>query len=443
MMGMGKRDAVELWCVFLFSAVLLVVFYCASPAENPQLLRSGLNTLTQYDWQSESPSCCSSNPSPRPQVIQQQQELEQEEVEEQQEQRPRRVAICLVGGLRAFQLTGPSIGKYLLDVYSEADLFVHAPVDTDVHKLTLLTGRPHLASVKLFVPSRLDETQLAKEVLTASGSPNGIQGLLQYFKLVEGCWGLIEDYEARHNFKYDWVIRSRVDGFWNGPMPPIEAFNSSRYYVPYGSDFGGLNDRLGVGTRATSEVALRRMSLLPQIHQQGYRDINSEASFKAQFNTSHVEVELNRFPFCVLSVRTYKWPIGPHGIPVASISSKGALNGAKCRPCKPSLVGGAAQKALNKSSGSRGAIGPTDDAELCDAHLGWEKNWEQIYDAVAGPDLAEVRQSMSNRTVDECMEDMQRFHRQWEFWSAPSAEDLCIGVKGEDSNASPSASPSS
>jgi hypothetical protein len=96
-------------------------------------------------------------------------------VQGKQQQGPKKVAICLVGGLRAFELTGPSIKKYLLDVYDDADLFIHSPIDQDIHKLSVLSGAPRLASVKLFTPSEINETFIAKEVLSAAGSPNGIQ----------------------------------------------------------------------------------------------------------------------------------------------------------------------------------------------------------------------------------------------------------------------------
>ncbi|CAM6098390.1 unnamed protein product [Calypogeia fissa] len=510
-----KRDGVETWCVFLFSAWLLVLFYWASPADKLPLLRSTATETQHYNLQYNSSNLVPISVSPlplreprgEPEPEQKQTEVElkhqeeqkkleeeaqkqkeagqqkqkqkqkqkeeeqkkeeegqkqkQKEAEEQrqtqkehegmqkeeeqkqekqkqeeqnqeeqkqkqkeQNQNHKRVAICLVGGLRAFELTGPSIRKYLLDVYPQADLFVHSPIDKDVHKLTVLAGRPHLASVRLFIPSWVTETHLVRELLRRSGSPNGIQGLLQYFNLVEGCWSLIEAYEAHHNFTYDWVIRSRVDGYWNGPMPPIEAFNASKYYVPYGSSFHGLNDRLGIGTRDTSRVALQRLSLLPEIYDHGFRTLNSEMCFKAQFTTKHVEVDRNRFPFCVLSTRKYNFP---HGVPVASIASRGPLNGAKCRPCTPKIW-----KALEETKMTRASIGSTDEAGLCDARKGWEKNWEEIYDSVAGPDMAEVRQRIGRRTLDECIRDMQLFQREWEFWNATSPEILCGGLKPEN-----------
>ncbi|XP_042486877.1 uncharacterized protein LOC122067096, partial [Macadamia integrifolia] len=86
-----------------------------------------------------------------------------------------RIAICLVGGARRFELTGPSIVEKVLKVCKNSDLFLHSPLDRDAFKFSLLKVAPSLASVRIFKPTPLPETLEQIRVLTARNSPNGIQ----------------------------------------------------------------------------------------------------------------------------------------------------------------------------------------------------------------------------------------------------------------------------
>ncbi|CAA0812479.1 Unknown protein [Striga hermonthica] len=190
-----------------------------------------------------------------------------------------RIAVCLVGGARRFELTGPSIVERILRVYESSDLFLHSPLDANSFKLLLLNDAPRIAFVRIFKPEPMPETEPEARVLAAANSPNGIQGLLQYFNLVEGCLKMVKAYQEENNFTYDWVIRTRVDGYWSGPMGP-ENFIPGKYVVPPGSSYGGLNDRFGVGDYNTSVTALSRLSLIPQLDSAGLTQLNSEAAFR-------------------------------------------------------------------------------------------------------------------------------------------------------------------
>lgn len=86
-----------------------------------------------------------------------------------------RMAVCLVGGARRFELTGPSIVQRILMEYPNSDLFLHSPMDQNAFKLSLLKKVPRLASVRIFVPKTMPETESQVRVLTAKNSPNGIQ----------------------------------------------------------------------------------------------------------------------------------------------------------------------------------------------------------------------------------------------------------------------------
>ncbi|XP_010935237.1 uncharacterized protein [Elaeis guineensis] len=345
-----------------------------------------------------------------------------------------RMAICLVGGARRFELTGPSIVRNLLREYPNADLFLHSPFDKDAYKLSILKSAPRIASVRIFAPVQIPTTESHTRVLSARNSPNGIQGLLQYFSLVEGCLELIESHESRGNFTYDWIVRTRVDGYWSGPLDPA-AFERGSYLVPPGSQYGGLNDRLGVGDRSTSTVALSRLSLIPRLNVAGYRELNSESAFKAQLATSHVVPREMPTPFCVMSDRRYSFPPERYGVPVAAIGSRGPLSGAKCRPCLPVCVGPCVEKVAEKldrwwswTEWRNGSL------ELCDASGGWEKGWEKLFDEVAGKEAAAERTRVVKMDMKHCVRDFKAMRRRTASWAAPPAEQMCgLGLGGFNS----------
>lgn len=88
-----------------------------------------------------------------------------------------KIAVCLVGGARRFELTGPSILNMILNEYPNSDLFLHSPLDSDAFKFSLLKFAPKVAAVNIFRQQPLPENESYVRVLTAQNSPNGIQVL--------------------------------------------------------------------------------------------------------------------------------------------------------------------------------------------------------------------------------------------------------------------------
>ncbi|MED6106343.1 hypothetical protein PIB30_004119 [Stylosanthes scabra] len=336
-----------------------------------------------------------------------------------------RMAVCLVGGARRFELTGPSIIEMILKQYPNSDLFLHSPFDSNTYKLSLLNSAPKIAAVRIFEPQPLPENDSYVRVLTSMNSPNGIQGLLQYFNLVEGCIKMIKSYQEKNNFTYDWVVRTRVDGYWNKPLGPAN-FVRGKYLVPVGSSYGGLNDRFGVGDLETSTVALSRLSLVPKLDSAGFNSLNSESAFKAQLTTQKVGFLTKLLPFCVVSDRRYDFPPSRYGVPVAAISSPGPLSGAKCRPCRPVCVGkcvesvmGSLDKDWSWTHWAHGSL------ELCDARDKWEDGWEKIFDSVAGKKLAGERKRVRSMDLEDCVENFLKFKKRTADWDAPSIAQIC------------------
>jgi hypothetical protein len=149
---------------------------------------------------------------------------------------------------------------------------------------------------------------------------------------------MIKSHQLKNNFKYDWIIRTRVDGYWNG-RPGPENFVPGQYLIPSGSRHGGLNDRFGIGDLRTSTITLSRLSLISKLDSAGFTNLNSESAFKSQLETQGVSYLTKHLPFCIISDRKYIFPPARFGVLVAALSSLGPLSGAKCRPCKPVCMG--------------------------------------------------------------------------------------------------------
>ncbi|KAJ8539595.1 hypothetical protein K7X08_013847 [Anisodus acutangulus] len=336
-----------------------------------------------------------------------------------------RIGVCLVGGARRFELTGPSIIQKVLKIYPNSDLFLHSPLDSKAYKLSLLKAAPRIAGVRIFRPQPIPETESEVRVLTASNSPNGIQGLLQYFNLVEGCLTMIQDYQKQNNFTYDWIVRTRVDGYWSAPLAP-ENFIHGHYLVPPGSSYGGLNDRFGIGDYNTSVVALSRLSMIPLLDSAGHRLLNSESAFKAQLTTQQVPYLTMRLPFCVVTDRQYEFPPSHYGVPVAALSSLGPLSGAKCRPCTPACTGSCVELAMNRlDKGWSWTDWANNSLKLCDAHGEWENGWEKVFDRVAGKKLAAARRRIEGLKLDQCVSAFAQMMNKTAHWEAPSGFEIC------------------
>lgn len=257
-----------------------------------------------------------------------------------------------------------------------------------------------------------------------------MQGLLQYFNLVEGCLTLIKAHQEKNNFTYDWIIRTRVDGYWSDTLGP-EYFVPGKYLVPPGSSYGGLNDRFGVGDYNTSVVALSRLSLIPQLDSAGLTQLNSETAFKAQLTTQKVQFTTKRLPFCIVTDRKYDFPPARFGVPVAALSSPGPLSGAKCRPCKPICSGPCVGPVMNGLyKGWSWTEWANNTLELCDAHGEWENGWEELFDAAAGEKLASARKKVWALNMGRCVDGFEQMKNRTAQWDGPTSAEICgLGLK--------------
>eukprot|EP00850_Spirogloea_muscicola_P023861 SM000397S15167 [mRNA] locus=s397:15831:22172:- [translate_table: standard] len=294
----------------------------------------------------------------------------------------RKTAICLVGGVRELDLSGTSLKEHLL------------PTFENVLKGVKLVA-VKVVSLKALLAREGQIDQGVVDDLVAEGTPSGKEALLHYYQLVESCFNLIEMYETKKDVIYEQVLWTRIDTFWSS-RPHLSRAHSEAYYAPEGSsgtDFGGLNDRLGLGPRDFSKAAMMRYTALKDLHAKGLERLGSEGIYKAQLEAAGVPVERLDLPFCIPTHRTFPFP--PVDAPVAPMGTPAARNGIYCRPCKPLAE---ADVALRSS---------WDMDVFCDASTEWEDSWESIFDQMAGPEAAEVRRHVRDRSQEQCLVDVR------------------------------------
>ncbi|WOG92169.1 hypothetical protein DCAR_0311429 [Daucus carota subsp. sativus] len=143
---------------------------------------------------------------------------------------------------------------------------MHCPLDQNSYKLSILKDAPRIAAVKIFKQERVLQTESKVRVLTADNSPNDIQ-----------------------NFTYDWIARTRGDGYWSSSLSP-DNFLKGRYVVPPGSSYGGLNDCFRTDDFDSSVVVLSCLSLIPELNFSGFHQLNSERAsvIHVRIHTYHI-----------------------------------------------------------------------------------------------------------------------------------------------------------
>ncbi|CAI7785953.1 unnamed protein product, partial [Closterium sp. NIES-53] len=430
------------------------------------------------------------------------------------------LAVCLVGGARDLDATGPAIIHHLLPSLLPFDLFIHAPLDENAAKISAL-ARAHamhgdhatassssssssstgnqdgssrsgyneqqsaagkmagaIKGVRVFPVVPVDASLYPGSIIILPwGSPNGVQGILQYFRLIEGCLPLIEREENtnRAGQPYRWVLRTRLDGYWSAPAPLLSSFigwagkgaerreggagggggggpegkegesmgERAAYVVPYGSNWGGVNDRFGFGTREESVVALSRLAMLDEVNRYRQRigikrQMNSEVTFKLQLKSRDIAVQPASLPFCVLSRRAF--PDACSSITV-SINASVPLNGAKCQPCHPCAEGKEVEAILNATSPSSDKwLGPVQSGvAFCPGGKGrgkgrsgaegsWPSDWEEIFRRTVGDELAARQRRIRSRVgeIDTCTRLLEKMRATVSNWDAPSPLALCV-----------------
>lgn len=139
--------------------------------------------------------------------------------------------------------------------------------------------------------------------------------LLQW-RTIGRCWSEIQAHERRERYAFDVVVRTRLDSLWYGPHPTLAELGLSQdtrhvpiLYTPQDYDYGGLNDRFAVASRAgfeayaslgdaTANRALNRT--MSACSGGGLKLLTAETTLKVWLLARGVRLGTLRLPMCLL-----------------------------------------------------------------------------------------------------------------------------------------------
>lgn len=112
------------------------------------------------------------------------------------------------------------------------------------------------------------------------------------------CMTLIEKYSKLYNIKFDLVVKLRTDLGSNSFFPIENTINDNSVYIPFGSDWGGINDQIAYGNFNSMKIYSDCVHYIPHMCENGTR--------------YHPETLLNKYLINRLNIYRYNYMYSIH-----------------------------------------------------------------------------------------------------------------------------------
>ena len=225
-----------------------------------------------------------------------------------------KIALCISGQPRNPSRGIPNILKYL---NFEFDVFYHAWWDnnssknyftkSNAAKINDIVSEPvkniwiswmyqYFDIKKLFLGTQINfivPPILETRKTTYANAFNICSSLYSIHK----CNELKKEYEDQNNFKYDLVIRTRLD-FGFSEIINIKDFNQNIIYVPndYGIDRYGFNDQFAIGSSFNMDIYSDAYNNIEYILNSGYeKNMGHEQIIQKHLENNNIKFELRDF----------------------------------------------------------------------------------------------------------------------------------------------------
>lgn len=153
-----------------------------------------------------------------------------------------KVAICFSGAIRYFDKTYPSLQKYILNNFPDADIFMHMwemnnesienleynfkwVVDNSDTKKIIELLKPKDYVIDIFNNNWENiiksESNISFDIINKNEKNKnyGFNCISMYWKIMK-CYELAKNYSSINNFKYDLIMRIRLDFIWEKHITP-------------------------------------------------------------------------------------------------------------------------------------------------------------------------------------------------------------------------------
>ena len=192
-----------------------------------------------------------------------------------------KTAICFSGQPRSMQYTHQNLRKVFDDYFEDYDIFAHIPVcSTDNQVLEYFPK----AIVKIVPDQHIDESKIL-----GSRFKTGPQRYLQQINGMKQVNLLRKQKEQADNFKYDFVIRCRMDVKFTTSLPRLNTLSNERIYIPDFHHFGGINDRFCIGS---SDLIDNYMNIIDTYFDEGIRNGHAETFLRYCLDKKNTKIEL-------------------------------------------------------------------------------------------------------------------------------------------------------
>jgi SAM-dependent methyltransferase len=220
----------------------------------------------------------------------------------------KKIAICLSGLMRTYDLCFPALNEKILSKY-DCDVFIHCWDTSEWNCAAVSANKIN----ELYKPkSLIIEAPIEFNVgLTQSlnHQKRNVNGLASMFYKIFKCNELVSD-------DYDFIMRLRGDMFFTSDLPDLNNLKENTLYLPSYGNFCGYNDQFAIGSKNImniySDVFNNLESLAKQVNM-----INPEFMLKKHIDNYGISVErldfeyyLWKFPNFKYDVKTYERDIG-------------------------------------------------------------------------------------------------------------------------------------